>query len=129
MIFMKQHKLAFVDLETTGLDPSQNEIVEVSGEKPPAFQVLGWNIDYADDLPSGTAIDRGERRILVRWSDASESARARQAGILAVAREEAFVSMMRETNTKKAIEIFSKDPDFTRELLRFRGAKILRDRA
>ena len=98
------------------------------GEKPPAFQVLGWNIDYADDLPSGTAIDRGERRILVRWSDASESARARQVGILAVAREEAFVSMMRETNTKKAIEIFSKDPDFTRELLRFRGAKILRDR-
>ena len=57
-----------------------------------------------------------------------DSDRARQVGVLAVAREEALVGYLRETGPKEMLRLFSEEKGFVHELLNLTGARLLHER-
>ena len=102
-----------------------------SQESLPNLSILGWTIKYQKDAGKGAVTsDRDTREIIVnteRFKDAMPD-RLRQVGVLSVARETAFEESIRGINPKEALQLFSENKEFTGELLRLTGARILKER-
>jgi len=101
---------------------------EAKKELPPSL-VVGWTVNYADEPNAPRVqINRDSRHIIVNRALIANVDEARRVGVFAAAQETALAESLRGASTKEAMLLFSKDPSFTRELLRLTGARILAER-
>lgn len=110
----------------------QHSALKTENEKNfPSLSVLGWTIKYEKAAGAEAVASDREQQTIVVNTDRFENrkpARLRQIGILAAAREVALEESIRGTNPKEAVQLFSENKEFTGELLRFTGARILKER-